>query len=79
MGTGNHLKKCLTIIEPFHTKCSFIAAINKRFSGSGLPEILVSANVIAAKSVESALKGKQFRRAVRGRQLVYEALQRRLI
>ena len=72
-------EKISPILGPFHTQCSFIAAINKRFSGSGLSEILVSACMIAAKSVESALKPKHFRRAVRRRQLVYEALQRRLI
>ena len=67
-------EKILPILGPFHTQCSLIAAINKRFSGSGLSELLVSADVIAAKYVESALKGKHFRRAVRGLQLVYEAL-----
>ena len=70
-------EKNLPILGPFHTQCSFIATIN--FSSSGLSKILVSADVIAAKPVESALRGKRFHRAVRGLQLVYESLQRRLI
>ena len=72
-------EKILPILGPFHTQYSFIAGINKRFFGSGLSEILVLADVIAAKSNESALKGKYFRRAIQGLQLVYEALQRRQI
>ena len=74
-------EKILVILRPFHTQCSFIVAISNEssFSGSGLSEILVLADVIAAKSVESALKRKHFRRAVRGLQLVFEALPRRLI
>ena len=35
--------------------------------------------MIAAKSVKSVLKGKNFRWTVQGLQVVYEALQRRLI
>ena len=72
-------EKILLILEPFHAQCSFIATINKRFSGSGLSEILVSADVVAAKSVESTLKRKHFQRVFRGHQLGYEALQCRLI
>ena len=62
-------EKILPILGPFHTQCSLITAINKRFSGSDLSEILVSADAISEKSVENALKGKYFWRAVRGPQL----------
>ena len=57
-------EKILPLLGTIHTQCSFIAAINKRFPGSGLSAILVSADVITAKSGESALKGKHFRQAV---------------
>lgn len=44
-----------------------------------LSDILVPADVIAAQSVENALKGKHFWRAARGLRLMYKAFQCRLI
>ena len=38
-------------LEPFHTQCSFMSAIYKRFDGAGLSDILVAAQVIAEESV----------------------------
>ena len=71
--------KVTPILGPFHTQCSFINAINKRFTGSGLSDIIVSANIIADKSVDQAMRGKHYRRIVRAMQLTYEALQRRIL
>ena len=45
----------LPFLGPFHTHCSFISAINKRFEVSGLSDILVEADVISEGSVEQAL------------------------
>ena len=57
----NRFEKIFPIIGAFHAQCSFIAAINKRFGGS---DILSASGVIAEKSVEHALKGKQYSRKI---------------
>ena len=71
--------KIIPILGSFHIQVAFITAITKRFEGSGLSDIFVSANIIADKSVNQAMRGKHFRRIVRALQLTYEALQRRII
>ena len=71
--------KIIPIYGPFHTQVAFTTAITKRFEGSGFSDIFVSASIIAAKSVDQAMRGKHFRRIVRALQLTYEALQRRII
>ena len=45
--------KILPILRPCHTQCSLIAAINKRFSGSGLSEIWSQQNLSKVRSKES--------------------------
>ena len=54
--------KIIPIPGPFHTQVAFITAIAKRFEGSGLSDIFVSASIIADKSVDQAMRGKHFRR-----------------
>ncbi len=49
-------EQILPVLGPFQTQCSFITAINKRFSGSGLSDLIVSADIMAEKSIEKALK-----------------------
>ena len=58
---------------------AFITAIAKRLEGSGFSDILVSASIIADKSVDQAMRGKHYQRIVRTLQLMYDALQRRII
>ena len=41
--------------------------------------IIVSAGIIADKSVHNALRGKHYKRIVKALQLIYEALQRHII
>ena len=72
-------EKIIPFLGPFHAQCSFITSISKRFSGSGLSELIVSSDMIADKSVDAALRGKHYKRIVRTLQLTYEALQRRII
>ena len=72
-------KNIIPVLGPFHTQCSFITAINKRFSGSGISDLIVSADIIAEKSIDQAFRAKHFRRIVRALQLVYESLQRGII
>ena len=67
--------KIIPILGPFHTQVAFITAIAKRFEGSSLSDIFVSASIIADKSVDQAMRGKRFKRIVRALQLTYEALQ----
>lgn len=69
----------LPFLGPFHTHISFISAINKRFDGSGLSEILVAADIISEGSVHQALRGKHYNRAIRCLTLMYEVLIRRVI
>ena len=66
--------KIIPILGPFHTQVAFITAIAKRFEGSGLSDIFVSASIIANKSVDHGLGN-----IVRALQLTYEALQQRII
>ena len=67
------------LILPFHAHLSFITAINKRFKGSGLSEILVAADIISEGSVDQALRGKHYKRSIRCLTLMYEVLVRRII
>ena len=71
--------KIIPILGPFHTQVAFITAIAKRFEGSGLSDIFVSASIITDKSVDQAIRTKHFRRIVTALQLTYEALKRRII
>ena len=66
-------------LGPFHTQCALMSTIFKRYEGSELEEVLVQAGVVAAGSVEQALKGKHFKRGLRCLRLVYEALMSMLI
>ena len=54
--------KIIPIIGPSHTQVAFITAIAKRFDGSGLSHIFVSASIIADKSVDQVIRRKHSRR-----------------
>ena len=69
----------LPFLGPFHAHISFTSAINKRFHGSGLAEILVAADIISEGSVDQALRGKQYNRSIRCLSLVYEVFTRNII
>ena len=56
-----------------------IYAIYKRHKWSGIAEVLVAAGVIAEGSVDQALRGKHYRRALRCLSLMYEALMHLLL
>ena len=55
-----------------------MSAIYKRYTGSELGDVLVAAGVIAEGSVDSALKGKHYKRGLRCLRLMYEALMSQL-
>ena len=55
----------LPVLRPFHTHISIITAINKRFQGSGLSEIIVAADIISEGSVDQVLRGKHYNWSIR--------------
>ena len=61
-------------LGPFHMHKSYLNAINKRFAGSGLSDILVAADAIVSRSIDQALHGEHYKRALRGHFLLREAL-----
>ncbi|KAK3746534.1 hypothetical protein QZH41_007378 [Actinostola sp. cb2023] len=60
----------------FHTICTLLAVIGKRFQDAGLRDLCVEARVIAEGSVNGVLDGHRYNRAVRFHKLMYEALMR---
>ena len=72
-------KSIIPFLGPFHTQCVMMAAMFKRYEGSELEEVLVQAGIVAAGSVNQALKGKHFRRGLRCIRLFYEALISKLL
>ena len=60
----------------FHTLCTLLNIIGKRFQDAGLRDLCIESGIIAEGSVEKLLLGKQYNRAVRFHKLLYEALQR---
>ena len=57
----------------FHMQMSFLSAMNKRFMGSGISEVLVAAGVIQS-GVDQAMKGQHFNRIMRCHSLMREML-----
>ena len=60
----------------FHTICTMLAVIGKRFGDAGLRDLSVESGVIADGSIPGVLDCKKYNRAIRLHKLVYEALLR---
>eukprot|EP00058_Branchiostoma_floridae_P015562 XP_002601050.1 hypothetical protein BRAFLDRAFT_102388 [Branchiostoma floridae] len=60
----------------FHTCCTLLAIIGKRFQGAGLRDLAIESGVVAEGSVSGVMDGRRYNRAVRFHKLVYEALLR---
>ena len=60
----------------FHTVCTLLSIIGKRFQDAGLRDICIESGVIAEGSVTGVLEGRKYNRAIRFHKLMYEALQR---
>ena len=60
----------------FHTICTLLSILGKRFQGAGLRDICIEPGVVAEGSVSGVLDGRRYNRAVRFHKLMYEALQR---
>lgn len=57
----------------FHTLCTLISVIGKRFQDAGLKDLLIEAGVVAEGSVSAVLEGRNYNRGVRVHKLAYEA------
>ena len=57
----------------------FLVTIYRRFEGSGLEDVAISAGTVEPGSTEVALKGKHYKRGIRIDKFIYEALLRLII
>ena len=60
----------------FHTICTMLAIIGKRFQDAGFRDLCIESQVIAEGSVSGVLEGRRYSRAVRLHKVVYKALMR---
>ena len=60
----------------FHTICTFLAVIGKRFQDAGLRDVCVESGVIADGSAAGVLEGRSYNRAIRFHKIMFEALNR---
>ena len=74
----NSEKFSLVIIRlgVFHTICTLLATIGKRFQDAGLRDLCIESGVIAEGSVSGVMEGHKYNRAIRLHKLVYESLMR---
>lgn len=67
-------KDITAILGVFHQQLLYMFDIYKKFVGSGIADILVSAGVVVEGTVDLALRGKHYRRDFRYILLMKEAL-----
>ena len=60
----------------FHTICTFLSVIGKRFQDAGLRDVIIESGVTAKGSVSGVLEGRTYNRASRCHKLMFEALNR---
>lgn len=60
----------------FHTACTLLSIIGKRFQDAGLRDLCVESGVVAEGSVSGVMDGRRYNRGVRFHKLMYEALMR---
>ena len=75
----NDFEALLPVLGGFHTQGAFMAAMYRRFKGSGIEDLAVAAGIVEAGSVDQALKGKHHKRGMRIHKLTYECLARLLV
>lgn len=59
----------------FHTACTLLSILGKRFGNAGLADVVVESRVTGSGSVQVLLEGRYFNGAVRVRKLVSESLE----
>ena len=74
-----YIERVIPRLGEFHTIMSFLSILGKRFGSGGLSDIWVQSEVVAVGSLNAALQGKHYNRAIRGHKVVYEALCRLLL
>ena len=75
---SEHFKDIIVRMGAFHTICTLLGIIGKRFQDAGLRDLCVESQVIAEGSVSGVMEGRKYNRAVRLHKLVYEALMRQV-
>ena len=60
----------------FHTLCTLISIIGKRFQDAGLRDLCIESGVVAEGSVSALMGGRSYNKAVRFHKLFYEAFRR---
>ena len=75
---SEHFKDIIVRMGAFHTICTLLGIIGKRFQDAGLRDQCVESQVIAEGSVSGVMEGRKYNRAMRLHKLVYEALMRQV-
>ena len=60
----------------FHTACTLLSIIGKRFQDAGLKDLCVESGVIAEGSVAGVLDGRRYNCGVRLHNIMHEAFMR---
>ena len=63
-------------LDTFHTLCTLISIIGKRFQDAGLRDLCIESGVVAEGSVSALMEGRSYNRAVRFHTRSYEAFRR---
>lgn len=61
----DQFQRLVVRIGSFHTICTFLAAIGKRFGDAGLADVLMESGVVGSGSVTGVIEGRHYNRAVR--------------
>lgn len=72
----DHFSDIVLRMGVFHTVCTLLSIIGKRFQGAGFRDIGIESGVMAEGSATGVFEGRKYNRAVRSHKLMYEALQR---
>ena len=59
----------------FHIALTFLSLIGKKYTNSGLDDLLIESGVYAAGTTSALIKGKCYNRGIRGHKLAMEAFQ----
>ena len=72
----DEFKPIVLRLGAFHTACTFMAAIGKRFKDAGFRDITIESSIVAEGSLNKVIEGKQYNRCIRTHKLLYEAFMR---
>lgn len=67
------------VLGAFHTEFSYLNALGKRYSGSGIEDLAVASGLLVEGSVHRALSGKHYYRGMRSYKLLAEVFLKTLI